>query len=188
MSQQPSERTPASLLERVRRADDANSWSRFVDLYAPLLMTWIRRLGVPSEDRADVVQDVFATLTTELPRFRYDPARRFRGFLFRITRSRAADAARAAPRSGVVLPELAGKDTLQALIDADYEQHLSRLITRVVDTDFDPVTAAAFRRYVIDAVSPKDVAAELGITVASVYQAKTRVSRRLREELDGLLD
>ena len=33
-----------------------------------------------------------------------------------------------------------------------------------------------------------DVAAELGISVNSVYLAKSRVLRRLREELAGLLD
>jgi RNA polymerase sigma-70 factor (ECF subfamily) len=32
------------------------------------------------------------------------------------------------------------------------------------------------------------VAAELGITVNAVYLAKSRVLRRLREELQGLLD
>ena len=33
-----------------------------------------------------------------------------------------------------------------------------------------------------------DVAAELGISVDSVYAAKSRVLRRLRKELEGLLD
>jgi DNA-directed RNA polymerase specialized sigma24 family protein len=33
-----------------------------------------------------------------------------------------------------------------------------------------------------------DVAAELGISVGSVYVAKSRVLQRLREELSGLLD
>jgi RNA polymerase sigma-70 factor (ECF subfamily) len=33
-----------------------------------------------------------------------------------------------------------------------------------------------------------EVAAELGIRIDSVYAAKSRVLRRLRQELDGLLE
>jgi DNA-directed RNA polymerase specialized sigma24 family protein len=34
----------------------------------------------------------------------------------------------------------------------------------------------------------KIVAAELGVSLNAVYKAKSRVLRRLREELDGLVD
>ncbi len=81
--------TPASLLERIRNLDDASSRSRFVELYTPVLLMWLGRFGVGADDRADVAQNVFAQLVKELPGFRYDPRRRFRGYLFAVARSRA---------------------------------------------------------------------------------------------------
>jgi DNA-directed RNA polymerase specialized sigma24 family protein len=38
----------------------------------------------------------------------------------------------------------------------------------------------------MDGVAPRDVAEELGLSVESVYQAKSRVLRRLRDELREL--
>ena len=43
-------------------------------------------------------------------------------------------------------------------------------------------------RVVVDGCTPSDVADELGVSVNSVYLAKSRVMRRLREELGDLFD
>ena len=57
--------TPPSLLDRLRRPDPA-AWERFVDLYAPLLRAWARRLGADGPDADDLVQDVLALLVRAL--------------------------------------------------------------------------------------------------------------------------
>ena len=55
-------RTNLSLIKNVRDPSDVESWRRFHDFYAPLLMRYLRRLGL-EEDRAnDLVQDVFVRL------------------------------------------------------------------------------------------------------------------------------
>src|SRR5262249_60927380 len=74
-------RTSQSLLERLRRRDDAAAWTRFTDLYTPLLYHWARQLAAQPTDAADLVQDVLATLVRLLPDFRYDPAQSFRAWL-----------------------------------------------------------------------------------------------------------
>ena len=55
-----------SLLERLRRPDDCEAWNRFVELYTPLIFAWARQVGLQESDAADLVQDVFALLITEL--------------------------------------------------------------------------------------------------------------------------
>src|SRR5262249_61831187 len=79
---------PLSLLERLRRPGesgrDADAWSRFVDLYAPLLFYWARRLGLAEPDAADLVQDVFLVLVRQLPTFRHDGRHSFRAWLHTI--------------------------------------------------------------------------------------------------------
>jgi RNA polymerase sigma-70 factor (ECF subfamily) len=77
--------TPVSLLERLRHPDQPAAWERFVELYTPLLCHWARRLGLRGPDGADFVQDVFTVLVQKLPEFRYDPGKRFRGWLWTVT-------------------------------------------------------------------------------------------------------
>jgi RNA polymerase sigma-70 factor (ECF subfamily) len=44
----------------------------------------------------------------------------------------------------------------------------------------EPTTLAAFRRVALDEVSPEQAADELGLSVAAVWLAKSRVLNRLR--------
>src|SRR5881396_1841245 len=64
--------THVSLLERARRAADPADWERLVALYTPLLRGWMAGWSVQPADADDVLQDVFAALVRELPRFRHD--------------------------------------------------------------------------------------------------------------------
>ena len=90
--------TPGSLLEQLRRPGEQAAWERFVQLYTPLLCHWARRFGLQGSDAADLVQDVFAVLVEKIPEFQYDPAQRFRGWLWTI----AANKCRAASTAGGV--------------------------------------------------------------------------------------
>src|SRR3954469_13630687 len=73
--------TPASLLERLRQPEATGAWTRFVELYTPLLFAWAGRLGLQEADAADLVQEVLLALHRTLPAFVYDPHRRFRHWL-----------------------------------------------------------------------------------------------------------
>lgn len=185
--------TPPSLLERLREPDPGEAWGRFVKLYAPLLLLWLRKLDVPESDREDVAQEVFAVLAKQLPDFTYDPARRFRGYLFRITQGRAADRRRklaAAAGSPGSLPadHPAADDPAAEVEEAEYRGYLVRRAMTVMQAEFEPQTWQAFWGFVVDERPADEVAAELGLSADSVYQAKKRVLRRLHRELDGLLD
>jgi RNA polymerase sigma-70 factor (ECF subfamily) len=57
----------------------------------------------------------------------------------------------------------------------------------LVKADFHETTWEAFVRITLQGRSIPEVAAELGLTDNAVRQAKFRVLRRLREELDGVL-
>ena len=46
----------------------------------------------------------------------------------------------------------------------------------------------AFGRHVREGIAAADVAAELGVTVNVVLLAKSRILRRLRQEIHGLTD
>jgi RNA polymerase sigma-70 factor (ECF subfamily) len=58
----------------------------------------------------------------------------------------------------------------------------------LIEADFQPVTWRAFWLVVIEGKEPDAVACELNISVESVYTAKSRVLRRLREQAGDFLD
>ena len=52
--------------------------------------------------------------------------------------------------------------------------------------DFEPATWQAFWKTAVEQKAAREAAAELNTSIAAVYMAKSRVLRRLREELDGM--
>jgi len=63
---------------------------------------------------------------------------------------------------------------------------LARRAVALMQTDFEERTWRAFWLAAVEHQPPASVAEQLGMSTAAVYMAKSRVLRRLREELDGL--
>ncbi len=185
--------TPVSLLEQLRQPGDQISWSRFVQLYCPLIYQWASRAGASPEDAADLVQEVLTILIRKLPEFDYDPSKTFRGWLRTVTinawrRQRRRHRQPSVQHVDVV--EVAVDEDPPALVfeEAEYRSSLVLRAFQVMKTDFQPATWRACWDNVVEGKPAAEIARELGMTVNSVYLAKARVLRRLHQELDGLLD
>ena len=184
--------TSASLLARLRRPEAQEAWARFVELYTPLLFYWARQAGLRESDAADVVQDILVTLLQRLPGFEYNPGQSFRNWLCTITRNKCREYFRRQQvRQGEPLHEQADsrqEDPFATISEGDYRVYvLSRALT-LMQQEFQPATWRACWEHVVQGRPARDVAAELDVSVNSVYLAKSRVLRRLRVELAGLLD
>jgi RNA polymerase sigma-70 factor (ECF subfamily) len=185
--------TSISLLERLRRPNEQAAWERFVELYTPLLYYWARRIGLQSCDAADLVQDVFAVLVQKLPEFTPDRHKSFRGWLRTVTINKWRERRRrrtAAPLDATdpALDDLATPDDVEAFTDAEYRQHLAWRALQLMQREFPETTWKACWETVVAGRTAAEVAAALGVSVAMVYTAKSRVLRRLRQELNGLLE
>ena len=184
--------TPSSLLQRLRGSPEQAAWEKFVDLYTPVLFAWAARLGLTGHDAADLVQDVFAVLVERLPQFEYDPSRSFRAWLKTILlnrwRKQQRRPAAANPKAAGDLVEVAGPDGVPELEEEEYRRHLVARALALMQADFQPVTWKACWEFVVRDRPAAEVAAELGISVNAVYVAKSRVLRRLRAELEHLLE
>ena len=122
--------TPASLLERLRQPFEPEAWGRFVALYTPLIFSWGRRVGLQETDAADLVQEVFVTLLQVLPTFTYDRHQSFRRWLRTITLNKWRNDRkrwdnRMVRGHGSELDGVAEADGLEALWEAEYQQHLA---------------------------------------------------------------
>ena len=185
--------TPLSLLERVRNPGDNLAWGRFVDIYTPLLFHWARKAGLQESDAADLVQEVFAVLVAKLPAFIYDRTKSFRGWIRTILYNKWRDRERrraAAPHMKAIgdLANQAGPLETDDFWEVEYRQQLVGRALELMQREFQPSTWRACWELVVSGRPAAQVAAEIGITVDAVYAAKSRVLRRLRQELAVLLD
>ena len=81
--------TQATLLVRIRNPFDHEAWSRFVDLYAPLVYGFLRKRQLQDADAADLTQDVFRQVAASIESLEYDAKRgSFRGWLLTIVQHR----------------------------------------------------------------------------------------------------
>lgn len=184
--------TSITLLDRVRGGTDPDAWGRFVRLYSPLIYHWARRCGLQECDAADLAQDVFAALLRKLSAFT-PTSGGFRAWLRTVTMNLWRDRSRRVatrPLGGMTerLDEVAAPDILSLL---DEEEHRRQLVSRgleLIRGDFEPATWQAFWEHGVGERPAAEVAAELGLSLSSVYGAKFRVLRRLREELADVAD
>jgi RNA polymerase sigma-70 factor (ECF subfamily) len=189
-------RTRASLLVRLRRgAADPSAWREFVQRYGPLVLDWCRRWGLQQADAEDVTQDVLLKLAGRLRAFEYDPTRRFRGLLWTIAQGAWSDLqrarGRAVPGSGdsavaAALESAPARDDLAARLQAGYERELFDLAVAEVRARVEAQTWEAFRLTALEGRSGVDAASALGVQVAAVYKARSRVQQMLRAEVARL--
>ncbi len=180
--------TSISLLERLKQPAAQDSWARFVDLYTPLLFYWARRLGLQETDAADLVQEVFAVLVQTLPRFIYKPDQSFRGWLRTVLHNKWRKKRAKLPATSAGLPGVADREPAADIGEAEFQQQLTIRALQLMQAEFQPSTWKACWETVVCGRAPVDVARELGISVNAVYLARSRVLRRLRQELAGMLD
>ena len=72
--------------------------------------------------------------------------------------------------------------------DREHDEHVAASLMRRVQGDFAPTTWRAFVRHVLEGEPAARVAQELGLSLNSVLLAKSRVFKRLRQELAGLVE
>jgi RNA polymerase sigma-70 factor (ECF subfamily) len=185
--------TPVSLLEKLRQPNPQDAWTRFVQLYTPLFYHWARqRFRLSGPDLEDFVQEVFTLLLQKLPDFQYHAGNRFRAWLWTVSLNKYRQWLHHS-QTGKYLPldaeaDVAVPDTLDAAIDAEYQQHVMQRALQLIQNDFKPGTWQAFWECTMNERRPQEVAPALGLSVDAVYAAKSRVLRRLRTELEGFLD
>ncbi len=186
----------SSLLHQVQE-DRADSWSRVVHIYAPLAYYWCLREGLQPADAEDVVQEAFRSVAARVRDFvRTGQNGSFRGWLRTIVRNKIGNFFRQNHRrvecERDFYEERAPGNLCCSLSPEGPERNGHSVETQLlylqvldlVRTEFEEPTWRAFWRVVADGVPPKHVADEMGISVNAVYLAKSRVLRRVRDEMN----
>jgi RNA polymerase sigma-70 factor (ECF subfamily) len=191
MSQLPD--TRASLIRRLADRSDADAWEQFAVIYQPLVYRLARRRGLQDADAHELVQDVMVAVSRAVERWNPDPQRgRFRDWLFRIARNLILNYLtrpkyRTVARGGSLMDWLdehpAPNAEASALFDLEYRREVFRWATEHVQRQVQARTWEAFWLSTVEDQPIPSVAAELNMTIGSVYIARSRVMARLREAI-----
>jgi RNA polymerase sigma-70 factor (ECF subfamily) len=187
--------THPSLLVRLRDSGDELAWCEFTEIYGPLVYQLARRRGLQDSDAQDLVQDVFRAVAGAIARFDPDPALgSFRAWLARIAGNLIINMLGAQRRH----PRGTGDTEMQRLIEeqpeadsqesaefeAEYRSRVLRWAASRVQGLFSKPAWQAFWQTGVEGRTPQAVARELGMSLGTVYQYKSRVVARIRREIE----
>jgi RNA polymerase sigma-70 factor (ECF subfamily) len=194
-----SQSTSTNLLKRVVEGDQ-EAWARFVTIYGAFIYARCRRCGVLPQDAADLVQNVLKRVHKSISELRRDkPGQGLRPWLRTITRNVINDHFRSVQQDRdafgnspfpQILDQLAASQDDDHSRDSAGSPELVLLIRSAVETiriDYEVKTWDAFWRTAVELQPTADVALDLGIAQGTVRQARYKILKRLREELQGLL-
>src|SRR5215475_5081360 len=190
--------TRQSLLERLKRWDDQESWGDFFNLYWGLLYSTAIKAGLTDSEAQDVVQDTIILVSRKMEGFKYNPeVDSFKGWLLYLTRKRIAmeyrKRARGRPQqtSADIKEQKAEVEALpdpavpglEKVWDEEWHQTMWDAAIGQVKKQVALKQFQMFDLYVVKERPAREVAQALGVAVAQVYLAKHRVSALVKHEL-----
>lgn len=181
--------TTTELLDGLYESGNRSAWSEFDNRYRPILVGFLRRMGINEADAADVAQETLARFVQDYRARKYDRGKgRLRSWLIGIARCRLADLQRDVGRRAVVHGEsaiigLPDDSDDEALWEAEERRVIFEQAVRELreTTRFNERTIEAFERVVLKHEPVETVAAQTGLSPQEIYNAKNRVVERLRE-------
>ncbi len=185
------ENTRATLLVKIKDSGNAQAWTEFHQLYAPLLYGYASARGLSHEDAEEVRDQCLEIVVRKIPTFEYDKeSGGFRSWLYRMANSRVADLLR---RRAV---RVAGKVDIKSLVDPSptpdelwernwKDEHLRFCVEQVRDS----VPEEKYRVFCMllyEDCSAGEVCDRLGMNRNQVYKAKAGVLQQVRNKLAEL--
>lgn len=196
MSRASDTETSVTLLGRLRdESTSGAAWAEFVEKYGPKIYQWCRKWRLQEADARDVSQAVLLKLAARMQSFSYDPSGSFRGWLRTVTfnawKDILAEDHRSERGSGDsqvldMLQTIEARDELVEELYGEYERELLAAAIKCVQTRVEPRTWRAFMLLAMEQRSGREVAAELGLKVTAVIEAKSRVQAMIRREVNRL--
>ena len=188
--------TRDSLLVQVRSPANREAWEEFAQIYQPVIYRLARLRGLQDADAQDLSQQVLIAVASAIGDWEKSHEEvRFRHWLRKVARNAIINALSRRPRDRAaggssvqeLLTEQPGEDQeSEAQLELEYRRELYLRAARIVRGDVEVETWRAFELTVIDNRSIDEAAAELDKPVGTIYAARSRIMRRLREAVREL--
>ena len=187
--------TDIELVSRLCCKDASESdWRRFYEGYQLLIRSWCQRAGVPASDLDDVFHDILVKLVSSFTKYQREDGHRFRSWLKTVVVNSVTDRLRVSKNNP--FPQLlSDPDVANKPADAMDIEGLAELTEDLTDRTSSAAkilenvrkrvsesTWNAFVQRELLQIEAGNIAEELGIKKASVYQSCLRVRSIIKEE------
>ncbi|MBQ6473072.1 MAG: sigma-70 family RNA polymerase sigma factor [Victivallales bacterium] len=182
--------TRKELLQGVHENRE-DAWQEFDRFYQPLVTLRARDLGLSPQEIDELKQNVRLAILRSDATGRYTPEKgRFRDYLRTLITNCAIDLLRARKQGEnfVPLTESIPDENTDAEFEQEWRACLLQRAQEEVQKNCDLATYMAYQMYGERGLPVAEVAEQLGMTEAQVYQAKTRTVKRIQKELKRLID
>lgn len=205
MTKLPDETSPTrwTLVKRLKDWDDQEGWKTFFETYWRLIYNFARQSGLAESEAQEVVQETVITVAKKVGSFNTDPSvGSFKSWLLQVTKSRIIDQLRKRPAPDRFQHSLAQADddptpTVERVADPgslpldsrwnqEWQQNLLEAALQSVKRRVNPRHFKIFYLHVMKKLPCHEVAAALGVNVAQVYLAKSRVLVKVKREVRRL--
>lgn len=183
--------TQASLILRLKDAEDVAAWDEFAAIYAPVIFRVATSRGFQAADAENLVQEVFLAVANSVASWLEREDRgRFRAWLLRIARNESVDmlterATRPLGRDGSTadrdLANLPARDEFSSALDLEYDRAVFHWAAEQVRAAVSVQTWDAFWLTSIDGLSVNEVAERLNTRPGNVYVSRSRVMSRVKQ-------
>jgi len=190
--------TSVSLIQRLSAGGGDLDWHALDAMYRPFIVQQLNRYPSLTSYGDDIAQEVMMILMKELPTFERERPGSFRVWLRNITVNQLRNAVRKRKRDAIATGDSPEFEAIELLADpaslfakkwdAEHDNLVLQQAMSNIRAEYSPTDWVTFDRYALKQESPASVAVSLGITVNQVYLVKSRITARLRSEVNGLVD
>ena len=184
--------TRASLILRLRNAEDVAAWDEFVGIYTPIISRVASRLGLQTSDIDNVSQEVLLRVARSVSHWLdRDDRGSFRAWLQRIARNETVNLlTRRATRPFDQLSsddgsfaDIVDEQGLSNELTLEYEREVFLWAAEQVRESVAVKTWQAFWLTHVEGLSIDDAAQQLGVRPGHIYFGRCRVMNRLKKTI-----
>lgn len=183
--------TSRSLLAALPDAGNSQAWSEFDRRYGDVVRAFCLDKGLQLADAEDVTQQVFVAVSRRMHEFQYKPEEaRFRSWLATVA-LRAIWKLWGQQRKSQQISLEDVQKLLQPIEQdwlSDYSGPLLNAAAKQIRVEFSAEEWQVFERSSLEDTPYTEIAAELSRSMSWVYQAKSRILKRLKQQIAILYD
>ena len=176
--------TSKTLLEKIKTGDE-DAWNDFYNRYYRLIYSVGRKADLDKHLCCDLIQQVMCAVFATGDKFRYQSELgKFRCYLLGITKNVIRKIKRS-KREIELMPEVQAEDEtadaeIEKIFASEWHHYMLHILLQELRTKVEETTFDSFQMYILQQMSPNDVAAALGISVNAVYVHKNRCLAHLK--------
>lgn len=194
MMQTPNPTTRVSLILRLHNPKDAEAWEEFVLIYQPFILRIAQRLGMSDANAADASQNTLTRLTEVV--HQWSPSKTnatFRGWLYRVARNCMLRQFEKENKHMRLLQSEVSREYFdqlsaepkggESVYQLEFQRQVFASAAENIRSQIRHNYWQAFWLTYVKNRDIKEVAHMLKINVSTVYVARSRVLKRIRNEV-----